>query len=64
MTEATPVKLPLIGEQPVLQGGNHAGDDQLPGRLQGKWVIFSPHPADFTPVCTTEFMTSPPWCRN
>jgi len=34
------------------QGVVHFPDD-----YKGKWVIFFSHPADFTPVCTTEFMT-------
>ena len=51
-------KLPLIGERaPAFKAESTQGPVHFPDDYKGKWVIFFSHPADFTPVCTTEFMT-------
>ena len=51
-------QLPLIGEKaPSFVAETTQGVVHFPEDYKGKWVIFFSHPADFTPVCTTEFMT-------
>ena len=53
-----PVRLPLIGEKaPSFKAESTQGPVNFPDDFKGNWVIFFSHPADFTPVCTTEFMT-------
>jgi peroxiredoxin (alkyl hydroperoxide reductase subunit C) len=51
-------RLPLIGERaPAFAADSTQGPVHFPDDYKGKWVVFFSHPADFTPVCTTEFMT-------
>lgn len=33
------------------------GDLHFPNDYKGSWVILLSYPADFTPVCTSEFIT-------
>ncbi|MCK4682896.1 peroxiredoxin [Candidatus Bipolaricaulota bacterium] len=49
--------MPLLGDSfPQMEVQTTHGAISLPGDFSGKWFILFSHPADFTPVCTTEFV--------
>ncbi|HET8727936.1 MAG TPA: peroxiredoxin [Alphaproteobacteria bacterium] len=51
-----PPTLPRLGEQaPTFEAETTHGRLSLED-FRGSWVVFFSHPADFTPVCTTEFV--------
>ncbi len=55
--EETKVGMPLLGDDfPEMSVQTTHGKMNLPGDLKGKWFVLFSHPADFTPVCTTEFV--------
>ena len=51
-------RMPLIGDKaPAFTAVTTQGPMNFPKDYRGNWVVLFSHPADFTPVCTTEFMT-------
>ncbi|MCD6154291.1 MAG: peroxiredoxin [Candidatus Verstraetearchaeota archaeon] len=50
-------RLPLLGDEaPHFTAQTTMGKVNFPEDYKGKWVVLFSHPADFTPVCTTEFV--------
>ncbi len=49
--------IPLIGEKfPEMKVPTTHGVKKIPDDYAGKWLLLFSHPADFTPVCTSEFV--------
>lgn len=58
LCEEKVTRMPLIGDKaPEFTANTTQGEIHFPKDFRGKWVVLFSHPADFTPVCSTEFMT-------
>jgi peroxiredoxin (alkyl hydroperoxide reductase subunit C) len=57
-TQAEGISMPRIGDKaPSFKAMTTQGEISFPDQYAGSWVILFSHPADFTPVCTSEFIT-------
>src|SRR5437016_3758719 len=55
MEAVTQVSIPKIGDAaPDFSAMTTQGEIIFSTWAEGKWVVFFSHPADFTPVCSTE----------
>ncbi|MBN2739086.1 MAG: peroxiredoxin [Spirochaetales bacterium] len=51
------ISMPLLGDEfPELKVVTTHGRKIIPQDYKGRWFVLFSHPADFTPVCTTEFV--------
>lgn len=56
--EEEKISFPLIGDKfPEMEVQTTHGKKSLPEDYKGRWLVLFSHPADFTPVCTTEFVS-------
>jgi peroxiredoxin (alkyl hydroperoxide reductase subunit C) len=50
--------MPLLGDpMPSMKVVTTRGPMTIPDDFSGKWFVLFSHPGDFTPVCTTEFVS-------